>query len=126
MIVFTWMTSFFLIFSIIGQDVNEERKVMAILRALGISRRRCLLTIAFKICILGSLAALLCAVFTPTVLGFFSEVLSQTMVFSAHLHPSTTVLISSVIFILGTTLSSGLALGLYVTNIKIVDALRYE
>jgi ABC-type antimicrobial peptide transport system permease subunit len=126
MIVFTWMTSFFLIFSIIGQDVNEERKVVAILRALGISRSRCLMTIAFKIFVLGLLAALLCAIFTPAVLGFFSEVLSQTMVFSAYLHPSTSVLLSSVIFILGTTLSSGLALGIYVTNVKIVEAIRHE
>jgi ABC-type antimicrobial peptide transport system permease subunit len=59
-------------------------------------------------------------------LGLFSEFLSQTTTFSAPLHLSSSVLLSSVFFILATILISGLALGVYATSVKIVEALRYE
>jgi putative ABC transport system permease protein len=126
MIAFTWVTSLFLIFSIAGQDINEERTVMTILRALGMKKRNCILIMISKLLILGLFASLLCAFFTPIILGLFSEFLSQTTTFSAPLHLSSSVLLSSVFFILATILISGLALGVYATSVKIVEALRYE
>ncbi len=126
MIVFTWVTSLLLIFSIAGQDINEERVVITILRALGMSKEKCILMIVFKLLILGLLAAFFCILFTPLILQIFSEFLSRNMIFSAPIGLSTGVLLSSALFILMTTLPSGLALGIYATSVKIATALRYE
>ncbi len=126
MIVFTWATSLFLIFSIAGQDINEERSVITVLRALGMRRRNCIMLIATKLLILGLFAALLCTLFTPVVLMLFQEFLSRTMTFSAPLYLSTGVLLTSCLFILATILPSGLALGIYATSPKMTENLRYE
>jgi ABC-type lipoprotein release transport system permease subunit len=126
MIIFTWFTSLLLIFSIAGQDINEERTVITTLRALGMSNGSCILMIASKLLILGLFSALLCTFFTPLVLGAFSEYLTKAMVFSAPLYLSLSVLLSSAFFILMIIIPSGLALGLYATRTKIIETLRYE
>jgi ABC-type antimicrobial peptide transport system permease subunit len=116
MIVFTWITSLLLIFSIAGQDINEERTNITILRALGMNRRSCILLVISKLLILGTFAAILCALFTPAFLIFFSTFLSQTMTVSIPLTFSPDVLMRPILFILATIFPSGLALGIYIMH----------
>ncbi|MEM3013968.1 MAG: FtsX-like permease family protein [Candidatus Bathyarchaeia archaeon] len=126
MITFTWLTSILLIFSVVGQNINEEKMVITTLRALGMNRGRCILIIVLKIMLLGLAAALLCALFTPFILEVFSIFLSKTTNFSIHIRPSANIILTSAFFILATTLPSSLSLGIYATGISIVENLRYE
>ena len=126
MIVFTWITSLFLIFSIAGQDINEERTTINILRALGMSKRSCISLVITKLLILGLFAACLGALITPTFLILFALFLSYTMAFTIPLTLTSGVLASLTLFILATIIPSGLALGIYATKGEIISALRYE
>ncbi len=126
MITFTWLTSLLLIFSVVGQNINEEKIVITTLRALGMSRMRCILIIVSKILLLGVAAALLCALFTPFILEVFSFILSKITSFSVQISLSANIMLTSAFFILAATIPSGLLLGLYATSIPIVENLRYE
>ncbi|MDW8048152.1 MAG: FtsX-like permease family protein [Nitrososphaerota archaeon] len=126
MITFTWITSVLLIFSIAGQNINEERMVIAILRALGLSRGKCIILIAFKLLVLGVVSAVLCGVLTPLILKVFSDLLASTLQLRIPLYLSPGILVNSAIFILVTTLPSGLILGVYAASLNIVSTLRYE
>ncbi len=81
MIIFTWVTSVMLIFSIVGHDLNEERIIIVTLRALGMSRKSCIMMVLTKVLILGLLAAALCVASTPILLGILGGFLSRTVVF---------------------------------------------
>ena len=126
MVTFTWLTSLLLIFSVVGQNINEEKMVITILRALGMNRKRCVLIVVSKLLLLGLAAAFLCALFTPFILEIFSNFLSQTTSFSVQIRFSANIMLSSAFFILATILPSGLSLGLYATRVQIVENLRYE
>jgi len=126
MITFTWITSLLLIFSVAGQNINEEKVVITILRALGMNRKRCILIVVLKLLLLGMAATFLCTLFTPFILGIFSNFLSQTTNFSVPIRFSANMILSSGFFILATILPSGLSLGIYATRVRIIDNLRYE
>ncbi|MEM2936288.1 MAG: ABC transporter permease, partial [Candidatus Bathyarchaeia archaeon] len=126
MIAFTWLTSLILIFSILGQDINEERMIIAIIKALGFTKRGCVLTILSKLLILGAFATVLCTLFSPVLLTLCTLFLAKTMAFTVPIHFSQQILLNSLIFITATILPSGLILGYFAASIQIPKALRYE
>ncbi|MCS7113055.1 MAG: FtsX-like permease family protein [Candidatus Bathyarchaeota archaeon] len=126
MIIFTWLTSILLIFTIAGQDIIEERIVIATLRALGMSRLRGISFIIFKLLVLGGFSALLCLFTIPITLTIFSGFLSGITPFSISIYPSPSVLFNAIFFILSTIIPSGLILGGYLVSVNIASALRYE
>jgi|GEM_PF-2082271 len=126
MISFTWITSILLIFAISAQDINEERVVIATLRALGASRTACIIMITFKILVLGLFSALLCTLMMPTALKAFSYYLSSIAPFSASLNLSIGSIYNSALFIISTILPSSLILGVYMANINVASTLKYE
>jgi ABC-type antimicrobial peptide transport system permease subunit len=126
MITFNWLTSVILIFSILGQNINEERIVFTILRALGMKKRTCILIVIFKLSVLGLTAVALSALAAPLILQLFSEFLAGSSSFSASIVLPAHIYLTSAAFIMATTLPSGLILGAYITGVKISEALRYE
>ena len=126
MITFNWLTSVILIFSILGQNINEERIVFTILRALGMKKRTCILIVVFKISVLGLAAVALSALAAPLILKVFSELLAGPSSFSVSIVLPPQIYLTSAAFIMATTLPSGLILGAYITGVKLSEALRYE
>ena len=126
MTIFTWMTSVLLIFAVSGQDIIEERFIIAILRALGLDRSRCILLMVFKLVILGLFSALLCLFTIPITLELFSKFLSSITPFTIPLHYSINILLNAALFILLTILPSGFILGGYIVSFNPASALRYE
>lgn len=126
MIFFTWISSVLVIFAISGQDILEERVVIAILRALGLSRLRCVLLMVFKLAILGLFSASLCSFTIPITLNLFSNFLSSITPFTIPLYYSTSILLNAALFILLTILPSGFILGGYIVSFSPASALRYE
>lgn len=126
MIFFTWTTSILLIFTISGQDIIEERIVIATLRALGMSRLNGVSFIVFKLAILGGLSVLLCLFTIPITLNVFSSFLNSITPFSININPSIGTLFNMLFFILSTIIPSGLILGGYIVSVNIASTLRYE
>ena len=126
MIFFTWTTSILLIFTISGQDIIEERIVIATLRALGMSKLNGISFIIFKLAILGGLSVLLCLFTIPITLNIFSNFLNSITPFSIAINPSISILFNMLLFILSTIIPSGLILGSYIVSVNIASTLRYE
>lgn len=126
MITFNWITIVILIFSVLGQNINEERMVFTMLRALGMRKRICLSIIVFKLFVIGLFAALLSMFITPLLLQTFSRFLIKSPTFSIPSTPSLTVHATSIFFIMAATLPCGLILGTYIVQMKVSEALRYE
>lgn len=122
----TWLVSIILIFSISGQTITEERRVIATLKALGLTRLRCILLTLSKLMIIGLIAALLSLTLSLAFLKLFSILLAYTMMFTLPMTISPKTIINSIAFIAATSIPSGLILGLSASLTKTSETLRYE